>query len=69
MARGLASRWLCRYRGLIQRKVAQTLGLKTGAAVGAQLRILFLRLASDELLLEKIRNAESRLERQTRITG
>ena len=49
--------------------VAQTLGMTIGAAVSAQLWILPLRLASDEPLQEKIRNAETRLERQTHKTG
>ena len=69
IARGLASRWLCRYSGLTQRRAAQTLGLTTGAAVSAQLQTLSRRLASDEPLREKIRNAESRLEKQVRKTG
>ena len=45
--RAVAARMLCDHGDLTQRQVAQTLGLRSGAAVSKQLRSLTHRLASD----------------------
>ena len=66
LVRGLAARWLCIYSGLTQREVAKVLGLRTGAAISAQLRVLNARLASDEALSERVKIAEDRLNRHMR---
>ena len=48
--RALASRLLCDYGGLTQREVAAVLGLRSGAAVSAQLQNLAQRLSTEPAL-------------------
>ncbi len=48
--RALAARLLCDYGGLTQREVAAVVGLRSGAAVSAQLRNLAQRLSTDPSL-------------------
>jgi putative transposase len=48
--RAVASRLLCDYGGLTQREVAEVLGLRSGAAVSAQLRKLAEQVQSDSRL-------------------
>lgn len=48
--RAVASRLLCDYGGLTQREVAEVLGLRSGAAVSAQLRKLAEQVQSDPRL-------------------
>ena len=48
--RAFASRLLCDYGGLTQREVATVLGLRSGAAVSAQLHNLAQRLSTDSSL-------------------
>ena len=52
--RAVAARMLCDHGDLTQRQVAQTLGLRSGAAVSKQLRSLTHRLASDRDLREAV---------------
>lgn len=63
VVRGIASRWLCRYGGLTQRKTGKVLGLSTGAAVSAQLKALSQRLNGDEGLRKRLAKAEKRLDK------
>ena len=49
-ARAVASRMLCDYGGLTQRQAADVLGLRSGAAVSAQLRKLTEHLKTDARL-------------------
>jgi REP element-mobilizing transposase RayT/transposase-like protein len=62
MARPLAAHLLCKYAGLTQRQVAETLGLGTGAAVSIQLKNLREALARDRRLQETLAQAERHLE-------
>ena len=48
--RALAARLLCDYGGLTQREAATVLGLRSGAAVSAQLQNLAQRLSTDPAL-------------------
>ncbi len=48
--RAMASRMLCDYGGLTQRQVAEVLGLRSGAAVSAQLHTLAKQLKTDSRL-------------------
>jgi REP element-mobilizing transposase RayT len=52
--RAIAARLLCDYGGLTQREVAHILGLRSGAAVSAQLQKLAQRLPTDARLREQI---------------
>jgi hypothetical protein len=52
--RAVAARMLCDHGDLTQRQVAQTLGLRSGAAVSKQLRLLTHRLESDRDLREAV---------------
>ena len=63
--RGIASRMLCRYADLSQREAAATLGMRTGAAVGRQLRCLDESLARDRRLRRRVAACEAAL-RETR---
>ncbi len=56
--RPLAAHLLCKYAGLTQRQVAETLGLGTGAAVSIQLKNLRDTLARDRRLQETLAQAE-----------
>ena len=58
VARPLAAHLLCKYAGLTQRQVADTLGLGTGAAVSVQLKHLRRALARDHRLQECLARAE-----------
>jgi len=58
----LAAHLLGKYAGLTQRQVAETLGLRTGAAVSIQLKNLRETLARDRRLQETLAQAEKRLE-------
>jgi REP element-mobilizing transposase RayT len=62
--RAVASRMLCRYGGLTQRKVADILGVKTGVAVSCQMKKLSRLLESDEALGQAVRKLEQHLDRQ-----
>jgi hypothetical protein len=52
--RAVASRLLCDYGGLTQREVAQVLGLRSGAAVSAQVQKLAQQLQTDPLLRKQM---------------
>jgi len=52
--RAVASRLLCDYGGLMQREVAEVLGLRSGAAVSAQLHKLAEQVQSDPRLRKEI---------------
>lgn len=52
--RALASRLLCDYGALTQREVATVLGLRSGAAVSAQLHNLAQRLSTDPALRQQM---------------
>ena len=62
VARPLAAHLLCKYAGLTQRQVAETLGLGTGAAVSIQLKNLRETLVRDCRLRETLAQAERDLE-------
>jgi hypothetical protein len=64
-ARGIAARWLCRFAGLTQRQAAETLGLRTGAAVSFQTRNLAARIEADPDLKARIEAAEAALSHET----
>lgn len=63
--RGIAARLLCRFAGLTQRDAATVLGMKTGAAVGLQLRRLEARLDADSRLRRRLAEIEATLVRET----
>jgi hypothetical protein len=57
--RCIAARLLCRFAGLTQRDAAAVLGMKTGAAVGLQIRRLEARLTSEPRLRRRLADIES----------
>jgi hypothetical protein len=59
--RGVASRMLCRYSGLTQRKVAQTLGMESGSGISHQLSKLGRQEKADSRLRKQLRKIESEL--------
>ena len=62
LARPLVAHLLCKYAGLTQRQVAETLGLGTGAAVSIQLKNLREALARDRRLKETLARVDHRLQ-------
>ena len=52
--RGIGARVLCRHAGLTQRSAAAVLGVRTGAAVGLQLRAIEVRLQHDSRLRRQV---------------
>jgi hypothetical protein len=60
--RAVASRLLCDYGGLTQREVAEILGLRSGAAVSAQLHKLTEHLKMDPLLREQMADIAAELK-------
>ncbi len=60
--RAVASRMLCDYAGLTQRQTADLLGLRSGAAVSAQLHTLARRLNEDPGLRRRVRNIAAQLK-------
>jgi len=62
--RAVAARMLCRYGGLTQRDVAETLGVRTGVAVSCQLRRLTQLLESDLELGSVVQRIEKQLDKE-----
>jgi len=60
--RAVASRMLCDYGGLTQRQVAEVLGLRSGAAVSAQLHTLTERLKTDPRLRRQMADIATELK-------
>ncbi len=61
--RAVASRMLCDYAGLTQRQVAEVLGLRSGAAVSAQLHTLTEQLETDRRLRRQIADIATQLKK------
>lgn len=61
-ARAVASRMLCDFGGLTQRQVADVLGLRSGAAVSAQLRKLTEHLKTDARLRRQLADIAAELK-------
>ncbi len=66
MIRPVAAQMLCKYAGLNQRAVAGVLNLKSGGAVGCQIRKFFKVLAEDETLQSEVAKISDKLDNQRR---
>ena len=62
MNRAITSRMLCQYGGLTQRQAANRLGLRSGAAVSAQLRRLTEQLENSPALRKKLAQINAALK-------
>ena len=60
--RGVAARFLCRYAGLTQRDVAETLRAGSGAAISYQLRKLAVEWEKDRQLRRRVELVKERLD-------
>nr|MDA3923714.1 hypothetical protein [Kiritimatiellia bacterium] len=59
-----AAQMLCKFAGMNQRAVAEVLNLKSGAAVGSQIRKLFKVLAEDETLTRAVEQISEKLDKE-----
>ena len=66
MARPVAAYALCRHGGLTQRKAAQLMGLRSGAAVSLQIKKLHEQMDSDRRLKAIVNDLKNRLDNQRR---
>jgi len=66
MIRPVAAQMLCKYAGLNQRAVAGVLNLKSGGAVGCQIRKFFKVLAEDETLKSEVEKISEKLDNERR---
>ena len=64
MARPVTAYALCRYGGLTQRRAAEVMGLRSGAAVSLQIKKLHEQLNSDRRLKAVLSNIKIRLDNQ-----
>ena len=64
--RPAASRCLIRHAGLSQREVAEHLGVSTGAAISAQVKLLNRAEARDRPLARKLKRLESKIQDEQR---